>query len=75
MLIAEVMTGLNPRNWPHLSASSVMMNQPHLTGEEAPMAGGTMDALHISDHAPRCCSQVHRGAWDEAEAESRQPYY
>lgn len=75
MLIAEVMTGLNPRNYPHLSASSVMMNQLHLTWEETSVAGGTMGTLHPSGHAPGGCSQVCRGARDEAEAGSRQAFY
>lgn len=51
------------------------MNQLHLTWEETSMAGGTMGAFHISGHAPGCCSQVRRGARDEAEAGSRQAYY
>lgn len=73
--MAEVMTGLNPRNYPHLSTSSVMMNQLHLTWEETSTAGGTMGALHPSGHTPGGCWQVRRGAWDGAEAGSRQADY
>lgn len=75
VLRAEVTTGLNPRNYPHLSTSSVMMSQLHLTWEEASTAGGTMGAIHPPGHAPGGCSQVGGGARDEAEAGSRQAHY
>jgi len=75
VLIAEVMTGLNPRDYPHFSASSVMMNQLHLTWEKTSRAAGTMGALHPSGHAPGGCPQVCRGAGDEAEAGSQQAHY
>lgn len=52
MLIAEVMTGLNPRNYPHFSTSFVMMNCLHLTWEETPTAGGTMGAVQSTGSAP-----------------------
>lgn len=56
VLIAEVMTGLNPRNYPHFSTPSVMMNHLHLTWEETSLAGGTMGAVHSTGCAPgyRC---------------------
>lgn len=54
MLIAEVMTGLNPRNCPHFSTSFVMMNHLHLTWEETSTAGGTMGAVHSAGSAPGC---------------------
>lgn len=54
VLIAEVMTGLNPRNCPHFSALFVMMNHLHLTWEGTSMAGGTMGAVHSPGSAPEC---------------------
>lgn len=61
MLIAEVMAGLNLRNYPYLSTLALMMAELHLTWEETSMTGGTMGALHTAGHARVLLAGAQKG--------------